>query len=72
MIPSTEENILDFINLANFKLKEKNKEIKDLKNIIYKPKLDYLKNIEKDKLRDLLSFYQKAGEEIQRLVDNNK
>lgn len=68
MIPSTEENISDLLELVNSQLKSKQKEIIELKNLLYKPSLRHFKQLSSEKLRELKKYYLDAGEIIEKLM----
>eukprot|EP00340_Litonotus_pictus_P003650 CAMPEP_0170516344 /NCGR_PEP_ID=MMETSP0209-20121228/2579_1 /TAXON_ID=665100 ORGANISM="Litonotus pictus, Strain P1" /NCGR_SAMPLE_ID=MMETSP0209 /ASSEMBLY_ACC=CAM_ASM_000301 /LENGTH=659 /DNA_ID=CAMNT_0010801185 /DNA_START=374 /DNA_END=2349 /DNA_ORIENTATION=+ len=67
MVPSTEENIQDLMDLANSQLKIKNKEIKELRSIIFKPQSKAFDGQSKEKLRELLNYYQEASSALELL-----
>ena len=70
-IPSTEENIYDVIELANSQIKIKNKEIKELKEIIFKPSIKTFKDLPTSRLEELQKFYKETLLQIESLIDYN-
>lgn len=67
-VPSTEENILDLLELANSQISKKVEEINRLKKLIFYEDLQNLSKINREDLSNLLDYHKKFVVEIEKLI----